>query len=228
MWFRRGRLVIVSPDSRATACPLSGRNSTYRPVQISETSSKLRIFFDSNQRVYGTIAKLPDDVQVVPIRLTLNLRNTQQIHNVVSLQYEGHQIVSIGPEGVPVEWISANDIVAIKRKVDENVARLLSVEQVRPENIAILVENEMGISDLERSDRVALCPVTRCDRPRPGAVTVDTIRRFKGLECQVAIVVATSAFAVNKELPYVALSRARTKLLVIGQENLLSTLRSTH
>jgi len=39
VWFRRGRLVIVSPDSRATACPLSGRNSTYRPVQISETSS---------------------------------------------------------------------------------------------------------------------------------------------------------------------------------------------
>src|SRR5438093_6335266 len=42
VWFRRGRLVIVSPDSRATACPLSGRNSTYRPVQISETSSTPR------------------------------------------------------------------------------------------------------------------------------------------------------------------------------------------
>jgi hypothetical protein len=30
---------MVSPDSLATACPLSGRNSTYRPVQISETTS---------------------------------------------------------------------------------------------------------------------------------------------------------------------------------------------
>src|ERR1039458_4548183 len=38
-WFRRGRLLIVSPDSLGTACPLSGRNSTYRPVQISGTSS---------------------------------------------------------------------------------------------------------------------------------------------------------------------------------------------
>ena len=35
VWFRRGRLLIVSPDSRGTACPLSGRNPTYRPVQIS-------------------------------------------------------------------------------------------------------------------------------------------------------------------------------------------------
>src|SRR6202035_4655019 len=40
VWFRRGRLFMVSPDSLGTACPLSGRNSTYRSVQISETSSK--------------------------------------------------------------------------------------------------------------------------------------------------------------------------------------------
>ena len=39
VWFRRGRLCMVSPDLQATACPPSGRNSTYRPVQISETSS---------------------------------------------------------------------------------------------------------------------------------------------------------------------------------------------
>src|SRR5450759_857039 len=40
VWFRRGRLLMVSPGSRRTACPLSGRNSTYRPVQISGTGSK--------------------------------------------------------------------------------------------------------------------------------------------------------------------------------------------
>ena len=39
VWFRRGRLLMVSPDSLGTACPLSGRNSTYRLVQISGTSS---------------------------------------------------------------------------------------------------------------------------------------------------------------------------------------------
>src|SRR5260370_26743336 len=42
VWFRRGRLLIVSPDSLGTACPLSGRNSTYRPVQILEASSVQR------------------------------------------------------------------------------------------------------------------------------------------------------------------------------------------
>jgi hypothetical protein len=39
VWFRRGRLLIVSPDSLGAACPLSGRNSTYRPVQIFGTGS---------------------------------------------------------------------------------------------------------------------------------------------------------------------------------------------
>src|SRR4029079_6219796 len=42
-WFRRDRLFIVSPDSRGTACPLSGRNSTYRPVQILEAGSKFAL-----------------------------------------------------------------------------------------------------------------------------------------------------------------------------------------
>src|SRR5271168_243522 len=42
VWFRRGRRCMVSPDSLGTACPPSGRNSTYRPVQILEAGSYLR------------------------------------------------------------------------------------------------------------------------------------------------------------------------------------------
>src|SRR5215211_2465303 len=48
VWFRRGRLLMVSPDSLGTACPLSGRNSTYRPVQISGAGSQIltaRVFY---------------------------------------------------------------------------------------------------------------------------------------------------------------------------------------
>jgi hypothetical protein len=41
-WFRRGLLLMLSPDSRAKSCPLSGKSSTYRPVQILEAGSDLR------------------------------------------------------------------------------------------------------------------------------------------------------------------------------------------
>jgi hypothetical protein len=36
-------LLIVSPHSLGTACPLSGRNSTYRPVQISAAGSPMHM-----------------------------------------------------------------------------------------------------------------------------------------------------------------------------------------
>src|SRR6266699_766243 len=48
VWFRRGRLLIVSPDSLGTACQLSGRNSTYRPVQILEAGSHPPVLASSN------------------------------------------------------------------------------------------------------------------------------------------------------------------------------------
>src|SRR5688572_26697399 len=38
LWFRRDRLVIVSP-AREPSWPLSGRNATYRPVRIRRASS---------------------------------------------------------------------------------------------------------------------------------------------------------------------------------------------
>jgi hypothetical protein len=55
VWFRRGRLVIVSPDSLGTACQLSGRNSTYRPVQFSRAGSVLLAI------TWQTIYRIKDD-----------------------------------------------------------------------------------------------------------------------------------------------------------------------
>src|SRR5271157_4099834 len=41
VWFRRGLLLIVSPEFAGLYSPLSGRRSTYRPVRISGTTSHL-------------------------------------------------------------------------------------------------------------------------------------------------------------------------------------------
>jgi hypothetical protein len=60
VWFRRGRLFMVSPDSLGAACPLSGRNSTYRSVQISETSSS-RSHFKRHGRPLVRYAELTID-----------------------------------------------------------------------------------------------------------------------------------------------------------------------
>src|SRR5258705_13394833 len=70
VWFRRVRLVIVSPDSQRTACLLSGRNSTYRPVQISGTGSVDRALStlelaDFNKRFVNVPAKVQLQVRRV-------------------------------------------------------------------------------------------------------------------------------------------------------------------
>jgi hypothetical protein len=53
------RLLIVSPDSTGTACPLSGRNSTYRPVQISGAGSLSdRAIFDiGHHHPFGAVVE---------------------------------------------------------------------------------------------------------------------------------------------------------------------------
>src|ERR1700731_545298 len=60
VWFRRGRLLIVSPDSLGTACPLSGRNSTYRPVQISAAGSVIVTYG-------GAVTTLKQATPLIPI-----------------------------------------------------------------------------------------------------------------------------------------------------------------
>jgi len=54
VWFRRARLLIVAPDSQAPACPLSGRNSTYRPVQICGAGSVCSFAFPIDEPVVST------------------------------------------------------------------------------------------------------------------------------------------------------------------------------
>src|SRR5438128_273732 len=67
VWFRRGRLLMVAPDSQGTACPLSGRNSTYRPVQISGTGSD-RVPTDRVPVSQASVAA-PTDGRKAPPRL---------------------------------------------------------------------------------------------------------------------------------------------------------------
>src|SRR5215469_5890020 len=64
-WFRRGLLLMLSPGSRAKSCPLSGKSSTYRPVQILEAGSLSDLESHQLQRLETRVAVLADDEVVV-------------------------------------------------------------------------------------------------------------------------------------------------------------------
>ena len=64
MWFGRGRRCMVSPDSLGTACPPSGRNSTYRPVQILEAGSLFHAV-DANGKLVDLATEWKTDYQAL-------------------------------------------------------------------------------------------------------------------------------------------------------------------
>ena len=70
----------------------------------------MRVFYDCNQRVYGTADKIHKDFQLVPIRLKFNLRNTQTIHRISQNYYSGYPIESTGPDGLDIVYTRAQSL----------------------------------------------------------------------------------------------------------------------
>ena len=164
-------------------------------------------------------------MNLIPIRLTLNLRNTRRIHEVVQKHYSGHAVEAIGPEGVEVKWIEAETRKALLRRTTEYVTRLVTGEKVPADDIAVLVSKEKEVEEFAPNGRIGGISASRCDETHNGSVIVDSVRRFKGLERPVVILAATSDSVQNDELVYVATSRARTHLAVAGSKEAMEIVR---
>ncbi len=185
----------------------------------------LRIFYDNNQRVYASANELPEEVSLIPIRLTLNLRNTRRIHELVRQHYTGHEVDAVGPEGVEIRWAMIKKPDELGKLVSDCVERLCSLEHVPPDDIAVLTATETAIEKIAPGDRLGGFRTVRCQDQCEGRIVVDSIRRFKGLERPVVVIAATPETVINEELPYVALSRARTHLVIVGTEKVLNRMR---
>lgn len=194
-------------------------------LRSPEETSVFRIFYDNNQRLYGNRTSIPSDFEIIPVTLRYNLRNTRRIHRVVQRHYQGPPVSVKGPEGVEVEWVPAGDITAIRRCVNQKVADLVEIERVLPENIAVLTESDGMNAAMAPTGIIGGQRLRKCDRPDMDGVVVDTVRRFKGLESQVVILALTGGIVSSDELMYVALSRARSYLTIIGEDKNLEIIR---
>jgi hypothetical protein len=173
------------------------------------TEARLHAYFDTNQQVYGPVSTQLHGLSMVPIRLTRNLRNTRSIHAAANIHYQGPAITAEGPQGVSVALhpVSDKDIYAT---VEKQAKLLVQTEGVSSDDIAVLAP------DASERDELRGCV--------PDAVLCSTIVDFKGLERPVIIVAATRAIADLPELAYVALSRARTHLVLVGEPVILDWL----
>ena len=140
--------------------------------------------------------------------------------------YTGHKIEAVGPEGIEVRWIKADTPDALAQRISDCVTKLNSLGRVSPDDIAVLVATETAIDKIAPGNRLGEFRTARCDEQSEGRIVVDSIRRFKGLERPVVVIAATPDTVIDKELPYVALSRAHTHLVIAGTEKVLDCMRA--
>lgn len=178
-------------------------------------ASTLHAYFDSNQRLYGELRSHFDSYTLLPIRLSRNLRNTQNIHEATQRFYLGPALMADGPLGAEVQWLPCED-ARINRTALDEIRRLINAEGVLPSDISVLGPSAAALGDLA---------MPLHDQIYAG-LTLSTIVDFKGLERRFVLVLATRELSDNSELAYVALSRARVHLTAVGPAELLNWLKS--
>jgi len=172
----------------------------------------LYVFHDEAQRLSDGASAIP--VGLAPIPLTRNIRNTQTIHGLAS-RFSSSQSEADGPEGRAVEFVelaSPDQVVSTLSKI---LHRLTREDQFRAEEIAILTGRGRSATALAGLDRIG---AFRCGPlpVLPGVVAVDTIRRFKGLDSRVVVLVEIDHLVDDQRLLYVGTTRARTHLIVVA------------
>jgi hypothetical protein len=191
---------------------------------IMADGGKLMVFGDTNQLLYSDRQIPTKDLEIIPIRLDRNLRNTQCIHRAASRHYRGPEIIAEGPEGPEVIWVeSATEIDCLDRAYEE-IRLLVFTEEVRADEIAVLLPHSELVTRFEKLNRSSL-ELVRAERLREEAVIVDTVRRFKGLERPVVVVVLPRSSSQLCEMSYVAFTRASSLLVVVGTPSQLARAR---
>jgi len=179
-------------------------------------NAKWVVCYDKNQRITHVNWKPPEYLDTPQLILNTVIRSTKEIAKTYSKLYED-QIEHYGETGLTPElmllkngsWDEANAQL-------ENILNSLKKESKNLLwNTTILVPHSKDIEQLRlKSDYKKRC-------------TVESISRFKGLESDVVIVVFPSLEGIQQHyinstlaLVYVGLSRAKSKLYLIGNREI--------
>jgi hypothetical protein len=185
----------------------------------------LYIFFDDNQRLYVRHGAFP--IQQPPYLLSVNCRNTQNIHQVVMKFYEAEgaeeALYARGPLGRPVAVVPYPGSQGLQITLQE-VLRILSVEQQVPAGEIVVLTSRLRSKRrlLDGSASGGLRLTDTWPTPR-GQVYCTTVYDFKGLERAVVILADIGRWPSEWDemvrLLYVGCSRARNHLIVLLEEN---------
>ena len=185
----------------------------------------LYLFADDNQNLYGGTLPVDEEDRVGPI--ALNLRNTKQIGEFVSVFYRGdQQPVARGPEGDAVQILGYDDDEGLARLLAVVLANLVEEEHVPLEDIVVLTPS--GTEKSRLRSRGTINGYRLSESVEPGTVLATSVHAFKGLERPVVILAELGDKHLQdlRQYLYVGGSRARNHLVVLATEPVARELRT--
>ncbi|CAN5309805.1 ATP-binding domain-containing protein [soil metagenome] len=186
--------------------------------------SQLFVVFDDNQRVYSKAHSLAGSIPTSGVRLTRILRNgrtiVEAIARLIPKPYRAD-----GPDGMPVAWIEeagAIDATSVVFQLD----KLIDEEHIGTRQIAVIVPDQRYLDKIVNSGCIGNYRVVDAEATPGSLIVCDTVRRFKGLERPVVILVDPERMMQEPAALYVGLTRARLVLILLAPHGGLDQLRS--
>ncbi len=173
-------------------------------------TSPFYAFADPNQELWGRDWRSGSEWDFV-FGLTRNLRNTRPISEraLNALQMEPSKFGVDGPEPT---WRIVPERKALLRETLSVIESMID-EGFTPDNLIVLCES----AEMVRKLREEIVGPFSLGRWGSRGIPVESIARFKGMENEAAVIVFDDGCdAVNRTSAYVALSRPRTTLAVVG------------
>lgn len=192
-------------------------------ILFDKESSPFYIFFDDNQNLYSRVSTFPiSEDEIFP--LLKNCRNTMQVHEISYKYYLGESVKHSNIKGEEIVYVSANITNKQASSIQSRIQKLILDEQIDPSQIVVLVVD--ALHQREYFDSLKIYPLPRgyqytdIEQRNDSSVVVTTVNKFKGLESDIVFLWGMDSINLQeqREQLYVGLSRAKSILIVVGNE----------
>ena len=179
-------------------------------------------FGDDQQKVFGK-RKGPGK-SYAKFRLKENIRNSLQIAELAR-PLVNESITAKGPNSYPVEFIVCEESEALD-VADDAVEKLTDREGWKPGEIALLTTKNRHPVHAEMADKDRTTYYESLWESED--VFYGTVGGFKGLERPVVILTIDGYHHAEdlKEFLYVGITRARDRLVIVGDQNMIKIIRN--
>ena len=195
-------------------------DSWWRPVLKSlrdEVDGGLYVFSDENQRIFARFGRPP--VQLVPLVLDHNLRNTKQIHDCFG-PLAPSRMYARGGDGPEVKFVPTTPDEALAA-ADDEVDALIDAGW-NPENICLLTTGHRHPEQQAQTDRLGHVGYWRSFWDGED-VFYGHVLGSKGLERRAVVLCLNETGERDRarERLYVGMSRATDMLVVVGDPDVV-------